>query len=621
MTIRQGGSPCRRALLLILFLLLLPLCSWGAIPPEQQSRILVLNSYHPFYSWSDNEVSGIVEAIGKYRPGSEPVVEYLDCKFFPEMDHFTYLKDLLAFKLRTIRVPIIITVDNPALDFALKYRDELFPGVPIVFCGINGYEPSLIAGRRAITGVAELLDVRGTVELMLRIHPGTREIVLIHDYTTTGLATRNQAEKDLKGLERRVRLRFINNVSTGEMLREIRNLPPTALVLALSYSRDSEGRVFDHREIASLLGEQSPVPVYGVHEERLGYGIMGGSLLGGKAHGAKAAEMALEVLNGHNPDTMPVYIGKTTRIMFDYRLLHRFNVPLSSLPDGSVVINRPESFYRKYTTLVWSIVGVFAGLAVIIVLLSANIRQKQHSARELADKARELEKSNAELKSFNMLAYHDLQEPLRIIGGFVQLLQRRYTGRLDPEADEFMAIIVSNVSHLKQLFNDLLIYITLGQRSLKSGPVDGNELIAAALAEVQEAIDERRALITVDPFPTLFGNRKQLILLLKHLVENALKFSENQPTIHLACRRDQERDLISVQDNGIGIAPEYHETIFTIFKRLHGRDEYGGTGTGLAICKKIAELHGGSIWLESSPGSGSTFYVGLPAEKTARPLS
>jgi signal transduction histidine kinase len=586
------------------------------LPVEQKTRILILNSYHPYYSWSDNEINGIVETLHKARPDSEPIVEYLDCKFFPKMDHFKQARDLFLHKFKNVRVPLIIAVDNPALDFALKYRDEIFPGTPIIFCGINGFEPEMIAGQANITGVAELLDVKGTVELMLRMHPGTREIFIIHDYTSTGLATRHQAEKDLQGLFGNVSIHYMDNLSTDEMLRQVKSLPATSLVLTLSYSRDSVGRVFDHSKIAKLLGEESPVPVYAGHEERIGHGIIGGSLLGGKLHGAKAAEMALEVLNGRDIATMPVYTGKTTRIMFDYNLLTRFNIPLERLPRDSILVNRPESFYKKYTVLVWATLGVIISLSIIITLLGINIRQGRRAALELARKAHDLEKSNAELNEFNMLAYHDLQEPLRVIGGFVQLLDRRYKNKLDREADEFISIIVSNVSHLKQLFNDLLTYLNLGQRSIKTGPVDGTDLIVSVLAKLKEVIENRHSVITFDPFPEIAGDRKLLTMLLKNLLENALKFSPNAPTIHLSCHREKDSSIISVRDNGLGIAPEYQEQIFLIFKKLHSREEYPGTGIGLAVCKRIVDLHGGKIWLESEPDKGSTFFFSLPIQKT-----
>jgi signal transduction histidine kinase len=588
------------------------------IPPEQKSRVLVLDSYHPYYTWSDNEVSGIVETLQKARPDSEPIVEYLDCKYFPKQDHFDHLRDLFVHKFKNMKIPLIMAVDNPALDFALKYRDEIFPGTPIIFCGINGFEPEMIAGQKNVTGVAELLDVRGTVEMMLQIHPGAREIFIIHDYTSTGLATRRQAEKDLKGLTGRVSIRYMDNVATSEMLRQIKSLPQTSLVFVLSYSRDSEGRVYDQARIAHLLGEQSPVPVYGGHEERIGHGIIGGSLLGGRLHGAKAAEMAVEVLGGRDIATMPVYTGKTTRTMFDYKLLTRFNIPLDRLPYNTILINRPESFYAKYTTLVWGAMGILTSLGIIITLLAMNVAQKRRWARELAAKAGELERSNAELQEFSMIAYHDLQEPLRIIGGFVQLLERRYRGRLDHDADEYIAITVQNVNHMKQLFSDLLGYLQLNKQERVCAAHDGNDILKSVLSGLKGEIDACGAEVTFDPLPAVFGDRSMLTLIMHNLLSNAIKFRSGSPRIHVSWRREGGQLVISVHDNGIGIAPEFHGKIFQIFRKLHNRSEYPGTGIGLATCKRAVELHNGHVWFESEPDHGSTFFFSLPDKGPGR---
>lgn len=582
---------------------------------EQKSNILILDSYHPYYSWSDDEVEGIVETLHKARPKEEPIIEYLDCKFFPKEEHFKELRALFLRKFSRVKISVIIAADNPALDFALKYRDEIFPGTPIVFCGINGFEPQMLAGHKNVTGVAEMLDVSGSVKLMLRVHPGTREIFIIHDYTSTGLATRSQAEKDLQDLKGIVPIRYMGNVSTEELLRQVKSLPPTTLVFALSYSRDSVGRVFDHRKIANLLGENSSVPVYAAHEERIGSGIIGGCLLGGKLHGAKAAEMALEILNGRDIASMPVYTGKISRIMFDYNVLTRFKIPLSQLPANSILINRPVTFYEKYTTLVWTTIGVITSLTIIIVLLIVNVTQKRRATGELAAKADELERTNAELQEFSMIAYHDMQEPLRSISGFVQLLQRQYSGRLDKNADEYIALTVQNVQLMKQLFSDLLSYIGLSRKEMEYNCHNGNSILSSVLSDLSEQIDCCQARITSDRLPAIYGDRSMLILLLHNLISNALKFrGEQAPRIFITGSQDNGQVVISIRDNGIGIAEEFSDKIFKLFKKLHSHSEFTGTGIGLAICKRVVELHGGRIWLESEPGKGSCFSFSLPVK-------
>lgn len=281
----------------------------------------------------------------------------------------------------------------------------------------------------------------------------------------------------------------------------------------------------------------------------------------------------------------------------------------SSLP------GKPESFYAKYTVLVWATTGIITGLTIIIALLAVNITQKRNLARELAAKTEELEQINAELQEIYTVAYHDMQEPLRIIGGFVQLLEKRYRGRLDKDADEFIALTVQNVNHMKQLFVDLLNYLSLNRERMNCDHYDGNAILNAVLSGLKERIDGCGAIITHDQLPVVYGDRAMLTLLMHNLLTNAIKFrGEEALQVHISGREEKNLVVISVSDNGIGIASEYRERIFLIFKKLHSRSEYSGTGIGLAICKRVTELHGGHIWLDSEPGKGSRFYFSIPAK-------
>lgn len=586
-------------------------------PPELRSRVLILDSYHTYYTWSDNELRGIMDTMRQRYPKFEPLLQYLDCKYFADMKHFPIMRDLMRHKYRDTAIPLVIAMDNPALEFALHYRQEIFPAAPIVFCGINGYTPAMLAGQHNITGVAELLDARNTVATMLHLHPGTREILVIHDYTSTGLATRRETEAQLAGLAGRVRIRYMENLSTADLLTRLRRLEPGTLVLALSYSRDRDGRVFDHTEIARLLSDNSPVPVYGTHEERLGHGIVGGSLLGGYGHGAHAARLALQILDGASPSIIPVESADSARFMFDYRQLMRFNIPLDELPAGSIVINRPGSFYRQYRGLVWSAVTAFTGLTLIIGLLTVILFQKRQAARAIAEKAAELERAYGELREFNSLTYHELQEPLRQVAGFVQLLARRYGDRLDADAHDFIGYAVSGVKRLKRLFADFLAYTTLSQSELAVGPVAGDGLLATARSVLQETESAAGAVVTSEPLPEVQGDRSMLTELFVHLLHNALTHRRDEPPrIHLSAALAGSQVRISMRDNGIGIPAEYHETVFKIFKQLNSRPDVTGTGIGLAICRKVVERHGGQIWLESTPDLGTTFHFTLPGGAT-----
>ncbi len=221
----------------------------------------------------------------------------------------------------------------------------------------------------------------------------------------------------------------------------------------------------------------------------------------------------------------------------------------------------------------------------------------------------ELRRSNAELEQFAYVASHDLQEPLRAMSGTVQVLQRRYKGQLDARADEIIVHAVSAVSRMQTLVDDLLAFSRLARYGNQFAPTDFAQVLREASANLEVAIAESGAVITHDALPEVVADASQMRQLMQNLLSNAIKFRGEQPLqIHISARREANSWLFSIRDNGQGIEPQYFERIFIIFQRLVTRDEYPGTGIGLAVCKKIVERHGGRIWLDSEVDKGTTFH-------------
>lgn len=244
--------------------------------------------------------------------------------------------------------------------------------------------------------------------------------------------------------------------------------------------------------------------------------------------------------------------------------------------------------------------------------LQREIAEREKTEEALTHYTAELKRSNEELRQFAYIASHDLQEPLRMIASYLQLIERRYKGRLDKDADEFIAFAVDGAGRLQEMISGLLAYSRVQTKGSPLKEVNCSEVLGNAVQNVKVAIEESGARITADRLPLVVGDPVQLVQVFQNLLSNAIKFrSERAPSVHVSAERKGDEWVFSVKDNGIGISPEYSDRIFNIFQRLHGR-EYPGVGIGLSLCRRIVERHGGLIWFESEAGRGTTFYFTIP---------
>jgi light-regulated signal transduction histidine kinase (bacteriophytochrome) len=251
------------------------------------------------------------------------------------------------------------------------------------------------------------------------------------------------------------------------------------------------------------------------------------------------------------------------------------------------------------------------------VSLQNEIAERKRAEEGLKRAVDDLARSNKELEQFAYVASHDLQEPLRTVASYVDLLSMKYKGKLDEKADKYIFYAVDGASRMSTLINDLLTYSRVGTRGKPFEQVDMNVVFKSAVDNLKSSIRGQRAEISHDELPGVFGDETQLVQLLQNMIGNAIKFRKKDtiPRIHISAARGSDAWTFGVRDNGIGIEPEFCERIFTIFQRLHTRDEYPGTGVGLAICRRIVERHGGRIWLESRLGEGSTFFFTMPIKE------
>src|SRR5213083_2828686 len=283
-----------------------------------------------------------------------------------------------------------------------------------------------------------------------------------------------------------------------------------------------------------------------------------------------------------------------------------------------------KRYIRNSGAIVWVDLSVAlacdaSGVPQYEIALFEDITERKKAEAALREAHEELKRSNAELEQFAYVASHDLQEPLRMVSSYTQLLMRRYGDKLDGDAKEFTAFIVDGATRMKQLIEDLLAYSRVGTRDKNFKPVDSESSLKRALTNLRAAIQDSGATVTQDKLPTIHCDEVQLAQLFQNLIGNALKFRKPDvaPAVHVGAAEQGAEWEFMVRDNGIGIEPQYFERIFMVFQRLHDKGEYPGTGIGLAIVKKVVERHGGRIWVQSQPGAGTTFHFTMPKERKA----
>ncbi len=262
-----------------------------------------------------------------------------------------------------------------------------------------------------------------------------------------------------------------------------------------------------------------------------------------------------------------------------------------------------------------------AALKQVLEVQEESVIEQSVRLEQSLDKLRQ---SNRELQQFASIASHDLQEPLRMVTSYVQLLAKRYKGRLDQDADEFIGFVEGGTAKMRALVKGLRLYSRIGTHGKPFAKTNGGSAVKRALTGLQKAIEKSKAEITYDPLPEIMADEGQLAQLFQNLISNAIKFNDKEPPrVHISALKDGDNQVFSVKDNGIGIEEKNQERVFHIFQRFQSQSEYAGTEIGLTLCRRIVERHGGRIWIESEPGHGTTFYFTIPdgskIEKNASP--
>ncbi len=373
------------ALVLASFLTVSAGTGQAAVSPQNDGRhVLLLCSYHQTLPWQEQVLSGITNVLHPNQAGMEFMVENMDTKRVKfSTDYREQLRRVFIHKYKHKKIDLIMATDNNAFDFLRRYHDELFPGVPVVFCGVNFFHPEDLIGYPLFTGVAEVINARGTLELAKSLHPDTKHFYVINDYTPSGLAWAQSMRKQLKGFAPDLHISYAPEMTMDEMLRTVTALPKNTVILLGAFFRDSAGVFYDSTTATELISKAARGPVYGLLETNINHGIIGGKLVSGFLQGQTMAQLGLLVLSGRPPALIPVNTTLTAKTMFDFNKLKQFDISLAKLPEDSIITNRPRSFYTEYGE--WIVGGIIflATQSLIIIFLVLNTVKRRQAEKNL----------------------------------------------------------------------------------------------------------------------------------------------------------------------------------------------------------------------------------------------
>ncbi len=371
----------------ILWAILLLFISARQAFAASSKHVLILNSYHHGFKWTDEESDSVITELNNSSVHVKYYTEYMGTKWTYNKDYLGQLPDLYRQKYKDISLDLIVATDDDAFTFLLNHRDETFGKIPVVFCGVNWFDRRRLRDHSGYTGVNEDADISLNIDLMLRLHPEVKNIYTVVDLTTTGRIVHRKIQDIIPVYKDKIAIHFLDDLDLSQLCDIVSHLSDDSLVFLTIFQKDHTGEFIKYNEIAEQLSQHSRVPVYGLWDFYLGFGIVGGMLTSGAAQGRSAGLLGARILAGESPDTIPIVMTSPNRYRFDYLELKRFGIKLASLPSGSEIINEPSSSYTFSKEEVWAvtIVGFLTTLGIILLAININRRTMAELALRESD--------------------------------------------------------------------------------------------------------------------------------------------------------------------------------------------------------------------------------------------
>ena len=544
--------------------------------------------------------------------------EAMDLSRFGSDDHRSALRNFLRAKYADRKLDVAVAILGPSLDFLLDHGAEIFPGTPIVFCGVDRREVGDRPLPPHVHGVLIKREFAPTLEIALRIHPDTTRVVVVAGESAFDRRLLDQARSEFRAYDGRVAFTYLTAGPLQDMLAELARLPPHTIVLYTSFFQDSTGAAFVTHDVAQRISEAASAPVYGFLDQYLGRGIVGGSLYSLSAHGAETAKLVLRILANSDQSEPRLLETSANKALFDWRQMVRWGISQSSLPAGSEIRFRDPTVWDQYSAEISAIGVAFLLQAGLIFWLLYEHRRRNLAEIKSRDSIAELTYMNRRAAAGELSASiaHEVNQPLTAISvtaGAALAWLRRKPANLK-EVQDALEEIVENTQRAGEIIKSVR---AMYRKETQVGPVDINAITTTMLELAR--IELQKHDITVQAqlgqIPAVTGDAIQLQQVILNLIMNAIEAmrSATPRVLRIATEPKGSSALrLSIEDTGTGIDPS---NIDRIFKPMF-TTKAGGIGMGLSICQTIIENHYGRIWAEARPGAGSIFQFELPVGQT-----
>lgn len=610
----------RRGLLPALALLLLS-PSAGAQTPQEPRRVVLLYDERtdlPGLSILDAAIArgltaGIAGPFEIYR-------EAMDLSRFGSDEYLLRLRDHLRAKYAGRKIDVAVGAMSPSLDFLIGHGAEVFPGASIVFCGIDRrqLEPQPLPSH--VTGVLVKRDFSPTLELVLQLHPGTEQIVVVGGTSAFDTELLEQARAEFRPFENRVTFTYLTTLPLAEVLTRVAQLPPQTIVLFTTMFRDGAGVPHVPHDAVERIAATAAVPVYGFVDQYLGRGIVGGHLYSLDAHGEEAARLALRILSGTPPSQLPPVEPGSSQTLVDWRQMQRWGIGARQLPMTAIIRFREPSLWSEYWP--YAVGAVALVILQTLIIGSLLVQSARRRRAELAVRRHQAELAHASrlatVGELTAAIAHEVNQPLGAILTNVaaaEILIESRTARLE-EVRSILEDVRKDDLRASEVIRRLRTL--LAKHEIEPERLDLNETIAEVLRLLDAEAHRREVELATgfDPaLPKILADRVHLQQVVLNLVVNAMdamsdtQVSRRRVMVRTGVRADGDVE-VAVSDNGPGIAaaslPKLFDSFFTTKPR--------GMGLGLSIARSIVDAHGGRIWVESEPGTGATFRFTLPGK-------